>query len=121
MIFLEENKNIITYAENWQNISEPEYVTAANGLNDAEYEAESSAEPAKKYKKTGPKPLLITIQLALCLLIAAAAFVIKGIGGDLYRNVRQAYYDELNRTLVFDGKHNFEPGKLFGKASADEA
>lgn len=121
MIFLEENKNTITYDENWQNISEPEYITATDNARDMEYEKDDIPEPERKRKKSGSKPLLISIQLVLCLLTAAAAFVIKGIGGDLYKNVRQAYYEELNRTLVFDGRHNFDPGSLFGKASADEA
>ena len=110
MIFLEENINEITYDENWQNVSEPEYITAVASDNSEEYDEEplQNNEVKEKHRKNGTKPILISIQLALC------------IGGELYDNVRKAYYTELNRELVFDEKHKFDLNTLFGKATADE-
>ena len=122
MIFLEENINEITYDENWQNVSEPEYITAVASDNSEEYDEEplQNNEVKEEHRKNGTKPILISIQLALCLAVAAAAFVMKSIGGELYDNVRKAYYTELNRELVFDEKHKFDLNTLFGKATADE-
>ena len=81
MIFLEENINEITYDENWQNVSEPEYITAVASDNSEEYDEEplQNNEVKEKHRKNGTKPILISIQLALCLAVAAAAFVMKSI------------------------------------------
>lgn len=120
---MEETINEITYDENWQNVSEPEYITAVASGNSEEYNDEHlpNDEVKEKHRKNGTKPILISIQLALCLSVAAAAFVIKSVGGEFYDNVRKAYYTELNRELVFDEKHKFDLNTLFGKATADEA
>lgn len=117
MIFTEENKSTITYDENWQNVSEPEYITASGEYDEREPETELS----EKGRKKRSKPLLLTIQLILCLLAAAAAFVIKGLGGDIYKNAREMYYTELNRAVIFDKEHGFDLSPLFNNSTPDEA
>ncbi|HCA04999.1 MAG TPA: hypothetical protein DEO32_03765 [Ruminococcaceae bacterium] len=119
-----EDNSLITYDENWRNVSEPEYITAVSSAGADNYNTENKNEdkPEKRDKhKDGAKPLLITIQLLACLIVAAAAFVIKGVGGELYDNVRNYYYTELNRALIFDGKHEFDLSGLFTGSTADEA
>ncbi len=112
MIFLDENRSIITYDEDWQSVSEPEYAVAADSAED---------EPIVKEKlpRARPKNLLLTIQLVACVLIGLAAFALKGIGGDAYSAARSWYCSNLNDTAIFGASREFD-GRYF-LATADEA
>ncbi len=114
-----ENKNTITYDEGWQTVSEIEYKNYSPKENNSVSATEDSAPSASKQKR--PKQLLITIQLIICLIIALAAFIIKGIGGDFYNQIRSFYYSNLNSSAVFDGDKTFDFNSVFGTASDDEA
>lgn len=76
-------------------------------------------KPAEKTERT--KPLLITIQLVLCLLLALSLFLLKTTGSALYDEFRAWYDDEMQKTLisqsVFD---DAVPDRLFSDATADE-
>ena len=99
MIFLDENRSIITYDEDWQSVSEPEYAVAADSAED---------EPIVKEKlpRARPKNLL-------------PAFALKGIGGDAYSAARSWYCSNLNDTAIFGASREFD-GRYF-LATADEA
>lgn len=114
----EENRNQITYDENWQTVSYSEYpVTAQSEKTESEFCDE------KKIKKNNdsPKQLLITIQLIICILIALSAFVIKSFGGDFYKLSREWYYSNLNESAIFDDRNEFDLSKIFSIATDDES
>lgn len=114
-----ENKNTITYDEGWQTVSEIEYKNYSSKENNSVSATEDNASSASKQKR--PKQLLITIQLIICLIIALAAFIIKGIGGDFYNQIRSFYYSNLSSSAVFDGDKTFDFNSVFGTSSDDEA
>lgn len=58
--------------------------------------------PEKRKDKNAQKETVIILQLVVCILIALAAFVIKSIGGELYSNIREMYYSNLNNSLIID-------------------
>ena len=116
---MDENLNTITYDENWQNVSEPEY-HVIDDREDDDLSYEEREIDSYKAKKDYPKQILVTVQLILCLLIALSAFAIKTIGGDLYENCREMYYAELNNSAIFDGRNSFDLQSLFGKTTQDE-
>lgn len=121
VIVLEENKNYITYDENWQSVSESEYPVMREPTEVySEKEYDNEVSKPRKRKLGAPKQLLITIQLILCVIIALAAFVLKSIGGEIYEMSRDWYYTQLNNSAIFDGKNSFEIDSLFGRATADE-
>ncbi len=117
---MDENKNRITYDEGWQSATNYEYPKTSE-IDDDEYEIEEQTESIReKKKKDSPKQLLITIQLIVCLIIALAAFIIKGVGGDLYAAAREWYYTNLNNSVIFDGNNDFDLNSLFGASTKDE-
>ena len=123
--FYDGSKNLITYDENWQNVSEPEYPVLVDEYSRAE---DSNAEDDEKDGKKAKPPkkqsanhqLLLTIQLIVCLVIALAAFALKGIGGELYETVRTVYYDALNSQAVFEDGSGFDVNSFLSGATADE-
>ncbi len=51
--------------------------------------------------KRGQREVVVIFQLIVCILLAAAAFVIKSIGGDLYESVHSIYTDTVNNSIIF--------------------
>lgn len=105
----------ITYDKNWQRVSSPEFPKLG------EIEPENDKEPDKTPKKNAPKHYLLTAQLVICILIGLGAFVLKSVGGDTYKNIRDWYYSELNNTAIFDKNSGFDINTLLNKATSDEA
>lgn len=117
----EENKNQITYDDDWKSATQPEYPQIADYSDDIPESADNQKSKIQKKKKDLPKQLLITIQLIICIIIALAALVLRNIGGDVYETVREWYYSQLNSPVIFDDNSNdFGLDKLFGSASKDE-
>ena len=111
---MEENRDTITYDENWQTVCESEVPVILD-------KDEADAEPVPEPKSVAPpKQLLLTLQLVICLLIALAAFVMKSIGGELYQTAHEWYVSNLNNTAIFDGREDYNLGILTEKATADE-
>ncbi len=111
---MEENRNSITYDDNWQSVSESEVPVI---LDPAQTPEDDAAEPKPA---APPKQLLLTLQLVICLLTALAAFVLKSIGGELYQTAHEWYVSNLNNTAIFDGREDYNLGILTEKATADE-
>lgn len=124
----EENKNTITYDDDWKNVSVAEYPKRVEHYSDDEYAEEyvednsdNENKNIPKKKNNSPKQLLITFQLIACIIIALTAFAIKNIGGSVYDTVREWYYSELNSSLIFEEAPDFSIGSLFGTSTSDEA
>lgn len=101
-----DNQNSITYADDWKN--------ADNFVYYSHEENETEPQVEKKEKKLSSKPLLILIQIGLCLLLTAAAYGLKSFGGDIYQNVRKAYYSALNDEIILsESFESFSIDKLF--------
>ena len=120
VIYLEERQNQITYDENWQSVSEPEYPAVVSPGDWSEPQ-----EPAHEQEHTNrgfhaPKQPVLTMQLIICLLLGLAAFAVKGLGGVAYAQTRAWYYHNLNDTAVFDGARQWDFQRFF-TATADEA
>lgn len=111
---MEENRNSITYDDNWQSVSESEVPVI---LDPAQASEDDVPEPKSV---APPKQPLLTLQLVICLLIALAAFVMKSIGGELYQTAHEWYVSNLNNTAIFDGREDYNLGILTEKATADE-
>lgn len=79
-------------------------------------------EQKSAQKSDRPKPLLITIQLLLCLVIALSLFLLKSMGSELYDEFESRYNEEMKKTLISQSAFdNMTPQKLFSSATADEA
>lgn len=68
---------------------------------DEQSEEQPKKERSKKDRNT-QRELVVVCQLAVCIIIAAAAYIIKSFGGDIYERVRELYYDNLNNSLIID-------------------
>ena len=115
----EENKNTITYDENWQSVTNSEYPQITEPENE---EDESIVLKDKKTKahKDSTKQYLITIQLVVCIIIALLAFMLKSFGGEFYTMAQDWYYSQLNNSAIFDDSKNFSLNELFDSATKDE-
>ncbi|MBQ1349188.1 MAG: hypothetical protein II086_08530 [Ruminococcus sp.] len=117
---MEENRSTITYDENWQDVTEPEYPVILEPSENDDGEDEELPKRMPR-KRTAPKQLLLTMQLIACILLILAAFAIKGIGGELYQTAREWYYTHLNRSAIFEENRNFDFSALLRLATPDEA
>lgn len=52
------------------------------------------------------RPILVTVQLILCTLVLAAAFVFKAVGGEFYDKIHDCYFACYNDSVFTDGKVN---------------
>lgn len=118
----EENKNQITYDENWQSVSHSEYPeTVIDGIDGDDESIDKTENEIPRKKNNGHNQLLVTIQLIICILIALSAFVIKSFGGQIYQTVQTWYYSQLNSSIIFDNSSdNLSFDKLFSSSTNDE-
>lgn len=114
------NRNTITYDDDWKSISYSEYPKTTEDFDSSE-EEEKSLSPEKNIaKKDSPKQLVITVQLVCCILIALAAFLLNLFGGEVYAATRDWYYSNLEKSVIFDtGDNKIDLSNLFG-ATSDE-
>lgn len=114
------NRNTITYDDDWKSVSYSEYPKTTEDFNSSE-EEEKSLSPEKNIaKKDSPKQLVITVQLVCCILIALAAFLLNLFGGEVYAATRDWYYSNLEKSVIFDtGDNKIDLSNLFG-ATSDE-
>lgn len=114
------NRNTITYDDDWKSVSYSEYPKTTEDFDSSE-EEEKSISPEKNIaKKDSPKQLVITVQLMCCILIALAAFLLNLFGGEVYAATRDWYYSNLEKSVIFDtGDNKIDLSNLFG-ATSDE-
>lgn len=93
-----DNLNNISYADDWKNASEPVVYQKP--------EPEKKEPEFKEKKKHIGKPLLTIIQIIVCALIVLSAYVLKLIGGDIYKTVKDYYETEINNEIILNPYEN---------------
>lgn len=88
--------NEIIYEEGWRDASP----RAEIETDDVPLDEQPAAE---EEKKPVSRPLLISIQLVLCLLAVLVLFVLRSMDSEVYRSFMGFYRDELNRPLISRG------------------
>lgn len=114
------NRNTITYDDDWKSVSYSEYPKTTEDFDVDEEEAKSSLSEKSTAKKDSPRQLVITVQLVCCILVALAAFLLNLFGGEVYAATRDWYYSNLEKSVIFDtGDNKIDLSNLFG-ATSDE-
>ena len=114
------NRNTITYDDDWKSVSYSEYPKTTEDFDSSEDEEKSLSSEKNIAKKDSPKQLVITVQLVCCILIALAAFLLNLFGGEVYAATRDWYYSNLEKSVIFDtGDNKIDLSNLFG-ATSDE-
>lgn len=113
----EENRNTITYDENWQSVADAEYPQIIEPNEDEEI---IQKKGKKDKEKDYPKQHLLTFQLVVCLIIVILAFALKSIGGEIYTIVHDWYYSELNNSVIFEDDSKIDIDSLFGVSTSNE-
>lgn len=114
----DENRNNITYDDDWKNVTESEYPQVIEYEDDLTKNHEKKKEIKKK--KDINSQLLISIQLFICIIIAISAFIFKSVGGDLYEKTRTWYYTKINNSAIFDNESVFDLTKFTDSSTNDE-
>lgn len=116
----EIQRSEIIYEEGWHDAAPPAEPEVP--LDEAEKKPEDDPE----IRETS-KPLLISIQLVLCLLAALALFLLKAMDSVGYHEFMDYYHEELNKPVVSQGVFEaLDISKLFTddvtvQATPDEA
>lgn len=114
------NRNTITYDDDWKSVSYSEYPKTTEDFDSSEKEEKSLSSEKNIAKKDSLKQLVITVQLVCCILIALAAFLLNLFGGEVYAATRDWYYSNLEKSAIFDtGDNKIDLSNLFG-ATSDE-
>lgn len=114
----EDNRNTITYDDDWKSVSYSEYPKTSENYESDETDDKSVNQ--KINKKDSPRQLVITVQLVCCILVALAAFLLNLFGGDVYAATREWYYSNLEKSVIFDaGDNQIDLSNLF-TATSDE-
>ncbi len=114
------NRNTITYDDDWKSVSYSEYPKATEDFEVDEEDAKSSLSEKSTAKKDSPRQLVITVQLVCCILVALAAFLLNLFGGEVYAATRDWYYSNLEKSVIFDtGDNKIDLSNLFS-ATSDE-
>lgn len=114
------NRNTITYDDDWKSVSYSEYPKTTEDFDSSEKEEKSLSPEKNIAKKDSPRQLVITVQLVCCILIALAAFLLNLFGGEVYAATRDWYYSNLEKSVIFDtGDNKIDLSNLFG-ATSDE-
>ncbi len=115
---MDEHFDTITYDDNWQSVTQPEYPVFSDNA-DAE---ENDRPPENKRRTKAPRTfLLLTVQLTACIVIAAAAITVKAVGGEPYEAVKGWYIEKLNDTAIFSEQSSLDLQRFFTFATPDEA
>ncbi|MBQ3330149.1 MAG: hypothetical protein IJG87_03110 [Ruminococcus sp.] len=86
-------RNEIIYEEGWR-----ETAPVVNAETPVDEEPVNTVEPIPKPRES--KPLLITIQLVLCLLAALILFLLKAMDSEGYYSFMDYYREELQKPVV---------------------
>ena len=116
----EMKRSEIIYEEGWRE-SAPA-VSEETPVDEAPTAADAVPEPPQS------KPLLISIQLALCLLAALVLFLLKAMDSEGYHTFMDFYREELQKPVISQELFSAaDIGKLFSEnavtiqATPDEA
>ncbi len=59
-------------------------------------------EPPRQRDRNAPKETVLTFQLAVCILLAIAAYALKSVGGEVYEELRTFYNDNINNSVIIE-------------------
>lgn len=59
-------------------------------------------EPTRQRDRNAPKETVLTFQLAVCILLAIAAYALKSVGGEVYEEFRTFYNDNINNSVIIE-------------------
>ena len=108
----EERRGEIVYEEGWR---ENAPVTALEEPNNNSEKELSIPETPQMNSRS--KPLLLTLQLIVCVLSALALFLLKMTGNALYDSFIEFYRDELQKPII--SREVFDTAQL-SRLFADE-
>ncbi len=89
-------------------ITSQQYIPTGDESNQNSSSEQNEELPKKEKKKPKQKDknssreTVLTFQLAVCIILAIAAYVIKSFGGEFYDNVKEMYYTNLNNSIIID-------------------
>lgn len=89
------------YITSQRYVNDSDRENSGNQTNDG-VEEQKNVKPKRRKEKDVPRENVLIFQLTVCILLAIAAYVIKSIGGELYRNVRDFYYTNLNNSIIIE-------------------
>lgn len=110
--------NEIIYEEGWREASPP--------VNEETQIDEAQPSPDQPKDETDrSRPLLISIQLVLCLLAALVLFLLKAMDSEGYYNFMDYYREELQKPVISQEVFNaadalFEQDPVTVQATPDE-
>lgn len=114
------NRNTITYDDDWKSVSYSEYPKTTEDFEVDEENAKPTLSEKSIAKKDSPRQLVITVQLVCCILVALTAFLLNLFGGEVYAATRDWYYSNLEKSVIFDtGNNKIDLSNLFS-ATSDE-
>lgn len=117
-------KDEIIYDEGWHDALDADDSTEPVAVDETPdgMGEKSEGETAEKSAKKKPLPALVSIQLALCVLIALAVFFLKALDTDIYRDFSAWYESQMKRTLISQQAFDeADVGRFFKKSAADTA
>ena len=87
----------IVYEEGWRESSP---VTKLNERSLDDMPLDEAPHKDDEEKRDESKPLLIALQLTVCLLAALALFLLKSMDSDIYHDVMDYYHEELQKPII---------------------
>ena len=88
-------------------ITSQQYTVTDENFDIEEYpEDYAEPEPPRKRDKNASRETVLTFQLAVCILLAIAAYAVKSIGGEVYEEFRTFYNDNINNSIITEINNN---------------
>ena len=122
---MNDRNSEIIYEEGWR---ENAAVTPIEPEPLDEQDESGNVSPESRKAESGSFPLLLTLQLAVCLIAALVLFLFKTMGNEQYNSFIEFYKEELQKPVisrsVFDAadlSRLFAGGEVKVLASPDEA
>ena len=108
----EIHSNEIIYEEGWRQSAPPTDYSENEDTPIDEVPEKPDEQPDSS------KPLLITVQLIICLLAALALFLMKSMDSDFYHVFMDYYRDELEKPVISQGVFDaLDVSRLFGESA----
>lgn len=90
------NQNTVSYDDSWKEVSTPIYI------NDLQDDINSNIDKKQKKvkKKSSNKLILLVFQLVISIIILLSSLIIKTIGGELYSELHDWYFNQYNNEII---------------------
>lgn len=122
----------IEYNDEWQSVPvvratpvelEDDYeddIERQEFIDDEDYQSQEYPQfsdlKKRKEDNSNPQPV-IKLQFFLAILILVGAFLLKGVGGEIYTTVKNWYFENLNNSLVITMQEPTEQGTTLQEAT----